>query len=179
MKIEPENTEQQICVACGFCCDGTLFHKATALEGKSHPLIEIETAEDGNRGFILPCHLFKDGCCSIYDQERPSVCGKFRCKLLRNVAAGNVTTTEAVKRVDQAKKLKQEIFDELQALGYDVHIGLNQAVAQFKTRQLETLSETEFNTRFAKLLVKYQLLNEYLKKHFKRNRKKKQSNVDE
>ena len=176
MKVKPENVEQEICVDCGFCCDGTLFHYAVTKD-KSHPLFHIEEVDGKNR-FRQPCHLFKDGCCSIYDQKRPTICGEFKCKLLRRVNAGAVSQSEAVGRVYEAKKLKEEIFDELRALNYDVSIGFNQSIKKFKEDQLQKLTEADFNKKFAKLLVKHQLLNEYLKKHFKKNENKKKTNVD-
>lgn len=176
MKIEPKNIEQQLCVSCGFCCDGTLFSRARTRD-EYHPLFNYEDA-DGHKSFKLPCHLFKDGCCSIYGQKRPSVCGEFRCKLLRRVDAGHISQTDAENRILQALKLKQEILDELKSLNHDVSLGLQQSLQQFRELELEKLSEIEFNKKFARLLVKHQLLTEYLKKHFKGSSKKKKANID-
>ncbi len=107
--------EQEICVMCGFCCDGTLFHHANLNPGERGGLPEkIEEAcfsRDGNDFFRLPCAYF-NGRCSIYEHKKADVCSDFRCQLLRDYAAGKLSSGEALLLVSQAVRMRKEIFLE-------------------------------------------------------------------
>ena len=65
--------EQDICVTCGFCCDGTLFAHALLNPGEKGSLPErIEESVfslDDRDYFHLPCRYFA-GRCTIYDRQR-------------------------------------------------------------------------------------------------------------
>lgn len=107
--------EQEICVRCGFCCDGTLFHHANLNPGERGGLPEnIEEAcfsRDGNDFFRLPCAYF-DGRCSIYDQKKADVCSDFRCQLLKDYAAGKLSSGEALLLVGQAVRMREDLIRE-------------------------------------------------------------------
>lgn len=167
-----ENTEQEICINCGFCCDGTLFNHAIT-EDKSHPLIDIEIRDGDKNRFKLPCHLFKNGCCSIYDQPRPNICGDFKCKQLHLLNRNRVSEEEVQSKIEKVKALKQEIEDGIAPYIKSNNGSIKENFALFKANQLEELNEKEFNKTFAPLLVKYQLLLQYLKVHFHKGSKKK------
>jgi hypothetical protein len=66
--------EQEICVDCGFCCDGTLFNQAVlkpAEKGNLPHWMEENYREKEDDGFFpLPCAYF-DGNCTIYNYCRP------------------------------------------------------------------------------------------------------------
>lgn len=105
--------EQEICIKCGICCDGTLFNNAVLKKGEKEflpPLIKkryfkTETGE----AFKLPCPYF-DKKCTIYDQEKPHVCSSFRCQLLKNLAKEKINKVDAVQVVKNAMDLRSEIF---------------------------------------------------------------------
>ncbi|TFH50154.1 MAG: hypothetical protein E4G92_00600 [Bacteroidia bacterium] len=107
--------EQLICLACGFCFDGTLFRHAVLNPGeKGHLPEKIEESvfiEGEKEYFRLPCGYFR-GRCSIYDSRRADVCSAYRCQLLRDHAAGKVTQEEALKIVSEAARLRTEIIDD-------------------------------------------------------------------
>ncbi len=75
-----------ICVACGMCCDGTLFGKANLSNEqfnddyenvlKARDLNMNVFEENGKYFFKQPCHLFNT-CCTVYNQVRPRVCGTY------------------------------------------------------------------------------------------------------
>ena len=105
--------EQEICVTCGFCCDGTLFKHAVLRPGERGNLpTKIEERygkADEGEFFTLPCAYFC-GKCTIYDQKRAVVCGAFRCKLLKNVSKDQLTQANAMQTIASARTLRNEIF---------------------------------------------------------------------
>ncbi len=111
--VESPFAEQEICVKCGLCCDGTLFGHAVLQKGEHGYLPEkIEQQygkEDDAEFFTLPCAYF-DGKCTIYDQKRAVVCSAFRCQLLKTFANGRVSQKDAIKIVTDALKFKAEIY---------------------------------------------------------------------
>ncbi len=113
VKAPPE--EQSVCVRCGFCCDGTLFHHAHLDEGeRGHLPPEIEKNAfntNGNEYFRLPCNYFSDKC-TIYDQQRANVCGSYRCQLLFDMAAGTITVAGAHETVRRAAEIRDSLLEE-------------------------------------------------------------------
>ena len=79
-----KNQEQEICRACGFCCDGTLFKRANSFKGEVLlPKMEAEII-NGSYHFKQPCAYF-DQHCTAYDQQRPRDCTTYKCHLLKYV----------------------------------------------------------------------------------------------
>lgn len=94
-----------LCLACGFCCDGTL-HTHTIL----HPdevatvqelrlVVEISRAKPA---FRQPCRMFQEGSCAIYLQ-RPQVCRRYECTLLKRCLAGEITLSHGLRVIDTVK----------------------------------------------------------------------------
>lgn len=107
--------EQEVCLVCGFCCDGTLFRHASLNKGEKGNLPEwieksLFSANDKDF-FSLPCHYFKKNC-SIYRSERADVCSAYRCQLLKDLAAGRVTMEMALKIVSEAVIIREGIFED-------------------------------------------------------------------
>ena len=71
----------QLCQSCGFCCDGSLFHRARLLPEEVEPAKKKGLRVFQDVGFEQPCPKLENRACTIYD-ERPTVCRKFACKLL-------------------------------------------------------------------------------------------------
>jgi Fe-S-cluster containining protein len=128
---------EQLCRACGLCCDGTLFD-----------LVKLEASDDAaklkalglpvtiSRGrtpvarFPQPCvALCEDRTCRLY-ADRPWQCRVFECGVLKDAKAGRITfalalrlVTQARKRADQVRRLLRELGDteEHRALGERFH----------------------------------------------------------
>lgn len=102
--------EQSICIGCGLCCNGNL-HPHTLLEAGDEEAVQkagLSVVESkGERSFLQPCPKFSGGICTIYDR-RPGACGRYRCKLLKDVEEGRVSTAEARDRIRTAKSLIAE-----------------------------------------------------------------------
>lgn len=107
--------EQDICIDCGLCCDGTLFSQAVLRKserGNLPPKIEESsvTGTEADYYFNLPCGYFA-GRCSIYESRRPEVCSRYRCQILHDISGGKISAEKAKDVVSQAKVLREEIIN--------------------------------------------------------------------
>jgi hypothetical protein len=120
-EASPTAAGQEICFACGFCCDGTLYPNVGILPQDSEQflvglgLIPSKGAAGQTVGFSQPCPQFT-GKCAIYERGRPFACATYRCRLLRSVDAGTHTTGEALRIVGEAKALKASLPAETDAM---------------------------------------------------------------
>ncbi len=96
-----------LCIDCGLCCDGTLFARARVRPEFARATIELgfHVAPHGEHlSFSLPCARLDGTCCTMYE-TRPVVCRAFRCALLVELDAGEVTLDAARATVVTAKRL--------------------------------------------------------------------------
>lgn len=105
-----------ICVGCGLCCDGTMYSTVDiAGEDRTDVLtqagITLSTREN-TQLFRQPCAAFNSGCCSVYD-NRPRVCRRYRCHLLRRHEAGEVSYIEARTLISRTINLRNRLRVEL------------------------------------------------------------------
>ena len=112
-------SEQQVCVQCGFCCDGTLFTYAHLFPGEYPNLpssIKARYQSEGeDESFELACPCFV-GKCNIYDQHKPTICSTFRCRVLKRMAKQEISPAEAGEAIARFKEWRQEIFDLYEAV---------------------------------------------------------------
>ena len=118
------NSGEQLCVACGLCCDGTLFDNVTLEAGddlaKMKALgqpMEASTVLKGVYFFRQPCAaLCADRTCRIY-ADRPVQCRTFDCGVLKDAQAGQITFVEALRWVKQARRHADRARRLLRKLG--------------------------------------------------------------
>lgn len=81
-----ENEEQEICIKCGFCCDGTMFDHAVVFPNEviREDLSGLLFSEDGSQFFKMPCP-HSNTSCSIYHEEKPKICSTFSCQVLKTI----------------------------------------------------------------------------------------------
>lgn len=115
---------EQLCLACGLCCDGTLFD-----------LVKLEAGDDAvkmkalglpvkvSRGkvpvarFPQPCAaLCADRTCRLY-ADRPWQCRVFECRTFKDAKAGKVAFASALRIVKQARRRADGIRRLLRELG--------------------------------------------------------------
>jgi uncharacterized protein len=104
-EIAFDESAQSLCLACGLCCDGTLFDKAPLERNDEDDKllalgIEIISGQNG-RALKLPCPAHKNCRCTVYT-ERPTICRTFRCKLLKRFKANEISKTEALEIIREA-----------------------------------------------------------------------------
>ena len=110
----------QLCPACGLCCNGVLFADVELQPGDSAGrLIDRGMAlkkKGMKRAFAQPCRCFDGKLCRIY-ADRPKRCAAFECGLLKRVQSGEMPATDALKRIADAKKLAEKVRRLLRRLG--------------------------------------------------------------
>lgn len=109
-KTEPPGTI--LCKSCGLCCDGHLF---AWVKLRSPELVPLESLgvhvlrEPPHRGFSLPCPLW-NGMCTIHESPQyPRACRTYKCKLLKQVLDDTVLLPDALKVVQDAKIMIEEV----------------------------------------------------------------------
>lgn len=107
-----------LCAACGLCCNGWLFRdvRVTAAE-VAQLAIEPTYPASGDARLRQPCQ-FHSGCaCSRYE-DRPAVCQTFACKSLARYLAGELTFDDAVAIVRAAVAEAASLEPLLRAAGW-------------------------------------------------------------
>jgi uncharacterized protein len=102
----PGSDATALCLACGFCCDGTLHTHTVLLFEEVDAATDVGLVVDVVRdkpAFRQPCAMFRDGCCSIYER-RPHVCCRYECALLKRTLGGEITLEQALQVVGIAQK---------------------------------------------------------------------------
>lgn len=109
-----------LCLACGLCCNGTLFSKVRLGTGDDADRLRelgFPVNNDPSPEFAQPClALGADCCCRIYG-ERPGQCRKFECALLTRVSAGKQSTEQALSLILSARSQAQTVRKLLRRLG--------------------------------------------------------------
>jgi hypothetical protein len=107
---EASNSQaEELCKACGLCCTGHLFIwvklKAAELDAAEASGLTVFRADPTQRGFSVPCPLWK-GLCTIHSTSHyPRTCRAYRCKLLKEVMAENVPLEQGLAVIGQTKQL--------------------------------------------------------------------------
>lgn len=163
----PPPPEQQICIACGFCCDGTLFADAVLQAGELENLPEkmatqYFTTERGEF-FRLPCPYLKKKC-SIYYKPKAQVCSSYRCRLLNDLEKQIVTPSDAFKIIGNTRILLNEIYT-IAHLVMNVSEKLSLTGIQEKLRHMEP-DETDI-PQMKILIARCTILEALLARHFK------------
>ena len=91
-----------LCLACGFCCDGTLF-TAVPLGVEESPRLPTTTRANGSRVLLQPCAALNGTCCTMYE-ARPLACRRYECLLLIALKAGETSLQPALEIVAEAKR---------------------------------------------------------------------------
>ena len=115
---------EQLCLACGLCCDGTLFDgvqlergdDASHLQALGLPVI-VFRAKNPIARFAQPCEaLCKDRTCRLY-HDRPRQCRKFECKVFKEHKAGETDLASALRLVTKTRRQAGKVRKLLRQLG--------------------------------------------------------------
>lgn len=154
--------EQDLCVSCGFCCDKTLFDVARLYDDEKSFENFTETDVEGLEGrtFMLPCVYF-DCKCTIYNQVKPRICSKFKCKLLKKVIAGEIEKPIATKVILEAKRLRDDVVSD--------YLSFFGKKKPFRDIFIESFKDESYDSHPEKKIIKYKahLLDILLSKEFK------------
>jgi hypothetical protein len=161
--------EQEICISCGICCDGTLYGKANLYPGEKGNLPEkIEERYftiDKAEYFKLPCSYFS-GKCTIYNLKKALVCSGFKCKLLVNFTKEKIPKVDALKIIANVKKYRREVED-LAFAKYNIPKGTPFKILQGKVFDIKHSENTGFiKDEIENLIGKCLILEVLLTKYF-------------
>lgn len=118
------NPGEDLCRACGLCCDGTLFD-GVKLEpgdhaGKLKALglpISVSRGKTPVARFPQPCSaLCEDRSCRLY-ADRPTQCRVFECRVFKDLEAGRKTFAASLRLVGQARRRADKVRRLLRELG--------------------------------------------------------------
>lgn len=123
----------RLCLACGMCCDGTLFKDVELQPGDSaaksalqqlslydpgiNPGDNLRQSQPRGTKWPQPCAaLCADLRCRIY-AERPGRCRDFECSQFKAVAAGERDEAEALRIIRRTRQAADKVRRLLRALG--------------------------------------------------------------
>lgn len=118
------NSAEKLCLACGLCCDGTLFDNVQLGAGEDAKklkalglLVAVTRGRAAVTYFRQPCAaLCADRSCRVY-AERPGQCRAFECGVYKDAQAGRIEEASALRLVKQARRKADHIRRLLHDLG--------------------------------------------------------------
>jgi Fe-S-cluster containining protein len=182
--MNPDKSNQ-LCLECGLCCNGVIFADVqlqpeddvrhlqslglpvTVPAGQRSMARETDRkSKITNPRFAQPCAAF-DGCrCRIYS-DRPKYCREFECLTLKQVKAGRLETTAALRVIRAARQRAEKVKHLLLELGDDdEHVALSQRFRRVKRRLESDLQDEETADMFSRLTLAVHDLNMLLSEAF-------------
>jgi uncharacterized protein len=156
--VEPA---EELCRACGLCCDGTLFD-LVKLEASddARKLRELGLPVTVSRGkiavarFPQPCSaLCADRTCGVY-AHRPWQCRAFECRVFKDAKAGQISYPAALRVVQQARRRADKVRRLLRELGdTDEHRALGERFHRTTERLESTDTDAAMKAKYADLSV--------------------------
>jgi Fe-S-cluster containining protein len=152
-------SSEQLCRACGLCCDGTLFDLVKLEQGDdAGKLKALGLPVSVSRGktpvarFPQPCSaLCADRTCRLY-ANRPWQCRTFECQLLKDANAGRITFAAALPVVQQARRRADKVRRLLRELGdNDEHRALGERFHRTSERLEAGSTDEAAKARYADL----------------------------
>ena len=153
------NPAEQLCVACGLCCDGTLFDlvklEASDDAGKLKTLglpVSVSRGKSPIARFPQPCAaLCEDRTCRVY-ADRPWQCRVFECGVFKDAKAGRITFAAALRLVQQARRRADNVRRLLRELGdTEEHRALGERFHRLSERLESGNADAAAKAKFADL----------------------------
>jgi len=111
-----------LCLDCGLCCDGTLFHAVPIAPEEAARLAGRVTLTPDRRELLQSCRALEGCRCTVYE-DRPSTCRQYRCVVLSAFQSGRLDEQKARAVLAEIFALRREVVrlnrgstDERQAL---------------------------------------------------------------
>ena len=156
-----------ICLPCGFCCDGTLIGHVQLGSEELPALRELMEIEDENDNgvFLQPCNNYCEGC-NIYS-KRPKQCASFECGLLKSVEQKELEFNSAIEIINVVKQKKIALEKKIDML----QLELKSKSFHFKMAELKSLlkkkkSESSLTQKHIELMSDLEQLNSLLSEKF-------------
>jgi hypothetical protein len=171
-----DSVAQQLCLACGLCCNGVLFKDVELQPGDDAgrlallglPVRNPQSAiRNPHSKFPQPCAaLCEDNSCRIY-ADRPARCRQFECALFKSVAAGETPVAAALRTIRLARRRAERVRTLLRALGdTGEQVALSLRVKRIRRRIESTPQDHATSETYANLTLAVQDLNLLLAQSF-------------
>lgn len=110
--------DNAICIDCGLCCNGTMFH-AIDLDPSDDVRVlltrgAVMVTDAQSKRFHQPCPGFDGSHCLVYE-SRPSACRSFTCSLLTSVTSGRTSPDEARSIIARTRELADALEIDFQS----------------------------------------------------------------
>lgn len=161
------NSGEQLCLACGLCCDGTLFEHvrlcpdddANALEAGGLP-VRVARTKPHIVHSLQPCAaLCADGSCRVY-ALRPAQCRAFECGVYADFVAGRISAVAARRLIKNARQLANRVLRLLRQLGdREEALPLAQRFRRTAERMECSVADPDAHATFAELGQAFHRLN--------------------
>ncbi len=161
------NSGEQLCLACGLCCDGTLFDNVRLGPGDdAKKLKELGLPVSVSRSrtpvthFRQPCAaLCANRTCRLY-ADRPVQCRTFECGVFKGAQAGRIKHPAALRLVKQARRRADKVRRLLRELGdTEEHLPLSERFRRTKRRLESGIADEAAGNMFAELSLAVHQLN--------------------
>jgi hypothetical protein len=160
-------SSSKLCTSCGICCSGALVDSAIVTADEEKRLarfgFEFHEHKDGI-SFNLPCTALNGCRCTVYP-DRPACCRDFRCGLLKQLEAGDISFAEALGIVIEAKTLIDQLRPMMESESLPESIGKPWAALLDDWQSRPAAERTD--TSESQLLLQATAVNRFLDIHFR------------
>ena len=172
--METQTVTEQLCLACGLCCNGVLFRDVKLAPSDNRDILRqagmaTRSSGSGRTGEALPqpcAALCSDNRCRIY-AHRPGRCRAFECALFQAVAGEKVTASAAVRTIRATRRQAEKVRSLLSRIGEpDETIPLRLRFRRACRRLERSNPGTNTSADFAELTLEMHALNLILSKSF-------------
>lgn len=167
---KPRDLAEQLCAACGLCCNGVLFADLRLQRGDDPKrLVKIGLPlERHGRTFRLPqpCPAHDGNLCRVY-ADRPARCRSFECRVLQNAQAAEIRTETALRLIAAARQRADKVRTLVRLLGQnDENAPLSTRWQQIMSRPWDLAGPGQTLRLRRKLLLAVHALTRILEKDF-------------
>ncbi|MEQ8469595.1 MAG: YkgJ family cysteine cluster protein [Marinoscillum sp.] len=159
---------ENICLSCGFCCDGTVIGVVRLNREEvsiSKELMDIEEV-NGEGFFLQPCDKLSCNGCTIYPQ-RPKQCASFNCGLLGALNQKKIDFDSAIEVIDLVKRKKAVITEKLETLHFELKSpSFHFKMIELKKIMLKNQSEISSTQDLSELISEIKKLDMLMSKEF-------------
>jgi hypothetical protein len=161
----------QLCPNCGLCCNGVLFADVELRAGDDATRLmelglSLHKKGRNKTAFAQPCACFDGKLCVIY-ADRPKRCRTFECGLLKKVAADELSTGAALKKISSAKILAETVRGRLRSLGrHDERLALTKRYAQVMGAPVDLAAAADESELRGELMLAVNELMQMLQRDF-------------
>jgi Fe-S-cluster containining protein len=162
---------QELCLACGLCCNGAIFADVRLLvEDNVKDLadlgLNLKSRGSARRPLLVQPCAAHDGCrCNIYE-KRPGYCRQFDCALLKSYWQGHVRKDKALRIIRSARKQITTVKQLLRDLGdTDESLSIRTRFRQTAKRLERNPNESDSNV-FSRLTIAFHEFNRFIAENF-------------